>query len=90
MNSQVLALHPYRKSIATHYSCWVYPDDLEWDGDVDVIYQTIENLHASIEEAAGDWYFTGDYPTEGGFAMVNVAYINWFKGVAGRSYDLPL
>ena len=78
------------EEISAEISRMVYPDDLEWDGDVDVIYQTIENLHASIEEAAGDWYFTGDYPTEGGFAMVNVAYINWFKGVAGRSYDLPL
>jgi amidophosphoribosyltransferase len=78
------------EEISAEISRMVYPDDLEWDGDVDVIYQTIENLHASIEETAGDWYFTGDYPTEGGFAMVNVAYINWFKGVAGRSYDLPL
>ena len=50
----------------------------------------IAALHDSIEGPCGDWYFTGNYPTPGGYATVNTAYINWFKGVAGRSYDLPL
>lgn len=78
------------EEISAEISRMVYPDDLEWNGEVEVIFQTIENLHDSIEEVAGDWYFTGDFPTEGGFSVVNIAYINWFKGVAGRSYDLPL
>ena len=66
------------------------PEEIDWHGDVVVVFQTIENLHASIEGPAGDWYFTGDYPTPGGYATVNAAYVRWFDGVGGRSYDLPL
>ena len=57
---------------------------------VEVIFQTIENLHESIEGPCGDWYFTGDYPTPGGYTTVNVAYMRWFEGKGGRAYDLPL
>jgi len=68
----------------------VTPEENEWKGDVEVIFQTIENLHDSINGPCGDWYFTGDYPTAGGFATVNSAYIRWYEGLDGRSYDLPL
>jgi hypothetical protein len=34
--------------------------------------------------------FTGNYPTPGGYSMVNLAYLRWYEGVGGRSYDLPL
>ena len=68
----------------------VYPEDIDWHGEVEVIYQNIENLHACIKGPCGDWYFTGDYPTPGGFATVNLAYVKWFEGADGRSYDLPL
>jgi amidophosphoribosyltransferase len=68
----------------------VYPEGIEWDGEVQVIFQTIEDLHASIKGDCGDWYFTGNYPTPGGYAMVNQAYLRWYEGVVGRSYDLPL
>ena len=78
------------EEISAEISRMVYPEDLGWGGEVEVVFLTIENLHASIEGPVGDWYFTGDYPTPGGYSTVNVAYINWFKGVAGRSYDLPL
>ena len=78
------------EEISAEISRMVYPEDLEWSGEVEVVFQTIDNLHDSIEDKVGDWYFTGNYPTPGGFYTVNVAYINWFKGVAGRSYDLPL
>ena len=78
------------EDISAEISRMVYPEDLDWDGEVEVIFQTIENLHASIEGNSGDWYFTGNYPTAGGYAAVNAAYINWHEGVAGRSYDLPL
>lgn len=76
--------------ISAEISQMVYPEDLEWSGEVDVIFQTIENLHACIKGPCGDWYFTGDYPTPGGYATVNLAYVRWFEGAAGRSYDLPL
>ncbi|NWK56330.1 amidophosphoribosyltransferase [Verrucomicrobiaceae bacterium N1E253] len=76
--------------ISAEISRMVYPEDLEWSGEVDVMFQTIENLHACIKGPCGDWYFTGDYPTPGGFATVNLAYVKWFEGADGRSYDLPL
>jgi amidophosphoribosyltransferase len=76
------------EEISAEISRMVYPEDTEWHGEVEVIYQTIENLRASIKGECGDWYFTGDYPTPGGYAMVNQAYIRWFEGIGGRSYDL--
>lgn len=57
---------------------------------VQMIYQTLEGLHRSIEGPCGDWYFSGDYPTPGGFTTVNAAFINWFEGRDGRSYSLPV
>ncbi len=41
----------------------VYPEGIDWNGEVQVIFQNIENLHASIKGPCGDWYFTGNYPT---------------------------
>ena len=76
------------EEISAEVSRMVYPEDTEWHGEVEVIYQTIENLRASIKGECGDWYFTGDYPTPGGYAMVNQAYLRWFEGIGGRSYDL--
>lgn len=57
---------------------------------IQVIYQTLEGLHQSIKGPCGDWYFSGDYPTPGGYTTVNVAFINWFEGRDGRSYSLPV
>ncbi|HIX19704.1 MAG TPA: amidophosphoribosyltransferase [Candidatus Akkermansia intestinigallinarum] len=57
---------------------------------VQVIYQTLEGLHRSIEGPCGDWYFSGNYPTPGGYTTVNAAFINWFDGRDGRSYSLPV
>jgi amidophosphoribosyltransferase len=78
------------EEISAEISRMVYPENIEWNGEVEVIFQTIENLHASIKGPCGDWYFTGNYPTAGGYSMVNLAYLRWFEGVGGRSYDLPL
>lgn len=62
------------------------PADLDWRGQVKIIYQKIENLHAACPDNSGDWYFTGNYPTPGGFAVVNRAYINFYENRSGRSY----
>ena len=78
------------EEISAEISRMVYPEDIEWSGEVQVIFQTIENLRAAIQGDCGDWYFTGNYPTPGGYSMVNLAYMRWFEGVGGRSYDLPL
>lgn len=54
--------------------------------DVQVIYQTVENLHAACPKNLGDWYFTGDYPTPGGNRVANKAFMNYMEGNDGRAY----
>jgi len=53
---------------------------------VDVIFQTIEDLHASCPTNLGDWYFTGNYPTPGGNRVVNKAFMNYIEGKNVRGY----
>ena len=54
--------------------------------EVQIIYQTIENLHKACPKNLGDWYFTGNYPTPGGNRVVNKAFINFFEGKNERAY----
>ncbi|MBA4140188.1 MAG: amidophosphoribosyltransferase [Segetibacter sp.] len=58
----------------------------EIDFPVEVIYQTIEDLHDSCTTNTGDWYFTGNYPTPGGNKVVNKAFINYMEGKNMRGY----
>jgi len=53
---------------------------------VDVIYQTIEDLRQSCPNNNGDWYFSGNYPTPGGFRVVNRAFVNYMEGSVERAY----
>lgn len=53
---------------------------------VQIIYQSIESLHAAIPKHTGDWYFTGDYPTPGGNKVVNQSFINYIEGRNDRAY----
>lgn len=54
--------------------------------EVEIVYQTVENLHAACPNNKGDWYFTGDYPTPGGNKVVNKAFMNWYEGKNERAY----
>ncbi len=54
--------------------------------EIEVVYQTVENLHKACPNHLGDWYFTGQYPTPGGNKVVNRAFINYMKGVEVRAY----
>lgn len=54
--------------------------------EVDIVYQSIENLHRACLNDTGDWYFTGDYPTPGGNKVVNTAFINYMEGSNARAY----
>ncbi len=54
--------------------------------DVQIIYQTVEDLHKACPGHKGDWYFTGNYPTPGGNKVVNKAFINYVEGVNERAY----
>ncbi|MDP4283080.1 MAG: amidophosphoribosyltransferase [Bacteroidota bacterium] len=53
---------------------------------VEMIYQTIEDLHDSCPTNLGDWYFTGNYPTPGGNRVVNKAFLNYMEGKDVRGY----
>ena len=56
------------------------------NADIRVIFQSIENLHVACPKNAGDWYFTGNYPTIGGTKVVNRAFINFYEGKNIRAY----
>lgn len=58
----------------------------EVDIPVQVIFQTIEDLHKACPGNTGDWYFTGNYPTTGGNRVVNRAFINFMEGRNVRGY----
>ncbi len=53
---------------------------------VQIIYQTIEDLHDACPNHLGDWYFTGNYPTPGGNKVVNRSFINYIEGKNIRAY----
>ena len=56
------------------------------NSDVEVIYQSIKNLHIACPDDLGDWYFSGNYPTPGGNKVVNQAFINYYEGSNKRAY----
>ena len=53
---------------------------------VSIVYQSIEDLHASCPHNPGDWYFSGDYPTPGGNRVVNRSFIYYVEGRKERAY----
>ncbi len=62
----------------------VTPKDCK--AEIQVVYQTVDNLHKSCPNHLGDWYFTGDYPTPGGNRVVNKAFIYFMEGKVVRAY----
>ncbi len=57
-----------------------------FNAELEVIFQTIEDLHSAIPNNTGDWYFTGNYPTPGGYKVVNKSFINFIEGKNERAY----
>jgi amidophosphoribosyltransferase len=53
---------------------------------IEIIYQSIEDLHTAIPNNRGDWYFTGNYPTPGGNKVVNRSFINYIENRNERAY----
>ena len=64
----------------------VRPKGIEWQGEIEIIFQTIEHLHEAVPHHTGDWYFTGKYPTPGGYRVVNQAFLNYHEKAEGRAY----
>lgn len=52
---------------------------LDCEVDVEVVFQSIENLHIACPSNNGDWYFSGNYPTPGGNRIVNEAFIEYYE-----------
>ncbi len=62
----------------------IRPADLK--ADFELIYQSIEGLHAACPDHKGDWYFSGNYPTPGGNKVSNQAFVNYMEGNNRRAY----
>jgi amidophosphoribosyltransferase len=60
------------------------PEDCK--AEIQIVYQSIENLHKACPNDLGDWYFTGNYPTPGGNRVVNSAFTNYIEGKDQRAY----
>jgi len=54
--------------------------------EVQIVYQSIDNLHKAVPNDLGDWYFTGDYPTPGGNKVVSTSFLNYIHGINTRAY----
>ena len=56
------------------------------NSELEIVYQTVDNLHKAIPNHIGDWYFTGNFPTPGGIRVVNKAFVNYMEGKLVRAY----
>lgn len=78
------------------YDCFTYEEisekigkmltPIEYNVEVEIIFQTLEGLHRSCPNHTGDWYFSGNYPTPGGVKVVNTAFINFMQHNDVRAY----
>ena len=60
--------------------------DTDINAEVEIVYQSIENLNEAVPDDTGDWYFTGDYPTPGGNKVASNSFLNYIHGVNTRAY----
>jgi len=72
------------EEISAKISELLTPKDMQ--APVEIVFQSIENLHKACPNNTGDWYFTGNYPTPGGNKVVNKAFINWKEDRNERAY----
>lgn len=64
----------------------VYPKDVPWDGELEILFLKVEKMKEALVGHDGDWYFTGNYPTHGGLSVLNKAYINFYEDKNERAY----
>jgi amidophosphoribosyltransferase len=86
--NEVRALYaPYRaEQISERIAKLLRPPDLQWKGELVLVFQSIETLREALPQHQGDWYFTGNYPTSGGNRVVHQAFVNYIQGLQGRGY----
>ncbi len=73
-----------QEEISAQITKIITPENI--NAEVEVIYQTLDNLHVACPNHKGDWYFSGNYPTPGGNKVVNKAFVNWKEGNNQRAY----
>ncbi len=72
------------EEISAQIAKMLTPENIK--AEVNIVYQTVEDLHRACPGNTGDWYFTGNYPTPGGNKVVNKAFINYIEGKNERAY----
>ena len=86
MENKVIALYKLfsTEQISAKIAEIVTPENFE--PEVEIIFQTVEDLHKACPDHAGDWYFTGDFPTPGGNKITNRAFIYFMENNTARAY----
>jgi amidophosphoribosyltransferase len=64
----------------------ITPENLSWKGELKIIYQSLDGLNRAIPCSKGQWVFTGQYPTPGGFKTLQTSFDNWIQKSDARSY----
>ena len=54
--------------------------------EVQVVFQSCAALKECCPHHSGDWYFTGRYPTPGGYRVANQALVNFVENKNERTY----
>ncbi|MAS96805.1 MAG: amidophosphoribosyltransferase [Verrucomicrobiales bacterium] len=92
MTNPVKAIYaPFtNEELSAEVSRMVTPEETKWKGEVQVIFQTVDAMRDAIPRHNGDWYFTGDYPTPGGYKVVNQAFVAYMNKSGERPYDVLL
>jgi len=76
---------PFRpEEISAKIAQMLHPPEVK--ARLEIVYQTIEDLHAACPGHTGDWYFTGNYPTKGGNRVANRSFVNYIEGRNSRAY----
>jgi amidophosphoribosyltransferase len=86
VNNELVSLYALFEycQISAKIADLVRPKDLK--PELNLIFQTIEGLHSACAKNAGDWYFSGQYPTPGGNRVVNRAFMNFIENKDERAY----
>ena len=58
----------------------------EMRAEVQVVFQSCDALRECCPHHSGDWYFTGRYPTPGGYRVANQALVNFVENKNERTY----
>ena len=65
------------EEVAERIAALLTPENIH--AKVQIVYQSLEGLHKACPQHRGDWYFSGDYPTEGGLRLLNKAFIEFIE-----------